>query len=173
MKILIFSQLPMTKNIYNEYVEVTSDLDIILKKCFMNHLVIYNHSLGLLYNNSELNFKSLMKSVSNYITDKSINPILQLPLMSELYYQYKKFKRNIRIQKLVTDIQYFTFLCNGYECKNLLFNKEKDRIQIQGFIGEIKLPKPLPSIPFEQSIYLNLSYSNIEDKYKLSVYRAN
>ena len=163
----------MIKNIYNEYVVVTSDLDVTLKKCFMNHLVIYNHSLGILYNNSEMNFKSLMKSVSSYITEKSITPILQLPLMSELYYQYKKFKRNIRIQKLVTDIQYFTFLCNGYECKNLLFNKEKDRIQIQGFTGQIELSKPLPSISTDQAIYLNLSYSNIEDKYKLSVYKSN
>lgn len=41
----------MTKNIYSEYVTVTPELDSSLKKCFLNHLVIYNQALSYLKEN--------------------------------------------------------------------------------------------------------------------------
>jgi len=160
----------MSKNIYNEYVIVTDDLNKTLKKCFMNHLVVYNYSLGILYENPETVFNSLIKTVTRYIKDKKIEPIIFQPLTNEIYYQYKKFKRNIRVQKLITDIQYFTFLSNGNKCKNLLINNEEMYISINNFEGKILLDKPLPEILENSITYINLSYSNMEDRYKLSIY---
>lgn len=162
----------MSKNIYNEYVIVTKDLDVSLKKCLMTHLVIYNFSLTLLYDNPEMTFKTLMKLITGYIEEKKIVSILELPLMNELYYQYKKFKKNIKIQKLVTDIQYFTFISKGYLCKNLVVSEDRQTIFINGFNGHIELDIPLPEINQNETVYINLSYSTNTDKYKISVYKS-
>ena len=78
MKILAYSilELMMSKNIYVEYIEVTDDLDAILKKCFINHLVLYNYALSVRYDNEDITFKNLKKKVMQHAKESNIKPIM-------------------------------------------------------------------------------------------------
>lgn len=163
----------MDNKIYSEYVEVSPELDKQLKKSLINHLVIYNYSLSQLHTNPEITFKNLMKSVHTYIDIRKMSPVILLALMNEIYYQFKKFKRNIRMQKLVTDIQYFTFIGKIPNCNNLKIDLDKNTIKIDEFSGEISLTKPLPEVDKDLNVYYNISYSNTEDRYKLTIYAVN
>ena len=160
------------KNLYSEYIHVSADLDEALKRCFMNHLVLYNYSLSLLYDKPYSSFKDIMKQVDARIEEKNTTPIIHIALMNELYYQYKKFKRNIRVQKLVTDIQYFTFFSNGYNCRSMDVSEDRKSITLNDLPGVITLDKPLPELNDEEVVYINISYSNAEDKYKISMYKS-
>lgn len=163
----------MKNNLYNEYVDISPDLDTKLKKCFVNHMLLYNQALDYLHKNEELTFKSLKKQIINHLKDKQLTPIIEIALFNELYYQYKKFKRNVRIQKLITDVQYFSFLSKGYTTRSLVVNEDRKSITFEGFEGSIHLDKELPKINEEESFYINLSFSNIENRYMISIYRSN
>ena len=164
----------MRTNLYNEDVEViTPDLDVILKRCFVNHLLVYNQALSYLHKDEELTFKDLKKQIVKYIAEKKLAPVIEIALFNEIYYQYKKFKRNVKIQKLITDIQYFTFLCKGYTGRSLIVSDDRMTVRFEGFPGEIKLKKELPTIGVEEPLYVNLSFSNIENKYKISIYKSS
>lgn len=165
---------PTKNKIYDDYVTVTSSLDVILKKCLVNHMLIYNYSLQELYADSEISFKALMKKVRTHIRVKEITTYIDIALMSELYYQYKKFKKNIRIQKLITDIHYFTFISNGYNSKHLFVSPDRLTVRIRLFEdqGEFTLHEPLPELQENELIYFNISYSNAEDRYKISIHKT-
>jgi hypothetical protein len=113
-----------------------------------------------------------MKMVVSYIEEKHLTPVIHTALMNELYYQYKKFKRNIRMQKLVSDIQYFTILSKGYVNPTLHFDLPNNTITVESFPGIIKLNKPLPQLLDGGVIYVNFSYSGDEDKYKMSIHSS-
>lgn len=163
----------MKNNLYNEYVNVTDNLSVTLKHCFVNHLIVYNKALAFLYDNEELTFKGLKKLIVKYLIEKNLNPIIEVALHNEIYYQYKKFKRNIKIQKLITDIQYFTFLCKGYSTKSIIVSDDRKTIKFEGFEGEISLDKELPLVSEDTLVYVNLSFSNIENKFMISIYKSN
>lgn len=162
----------MKNNLYNEFVEITPDLDAVLKKCFVNHLLVYNQALSFLHDNEELTFKNLKKMIVKYIAERKLSPIIEIALFNEIYYQYKKFKRNVKIQKLITDIQYFTFLCKGYSTRSLIISDDRTTVKFDGFPGQIELKKELPTINEDEALYVNLSFSNIENKYMISIYRS-
>lgn len=159
------------QNLYQADVIVQNQLDEYLRKCFLNHLVIYNYSLDVLIKNPDIKFKDLKAKCYEYIEEKAIKEFMGSPLFNELYYQYKKFtERNIRSGKTLTGIQYITFLVNG--CNNKCFSKDGKKLIIHGVEGCIELVEDLPEIPEEkQMMYFNLSYSNQESKYQLSVFQ--
>jgi len=163
----------MTNKVYSCYLDVPESLDKKLKKIFMNHLVVYNHCLGVLCGNPETTFKGPKKQASQYVASKQIAPIFDLALYNELYYQYNKFKSNIRVQKLVTDIQYFTFLLKGYDAKNVHISADRKKISFTDIEGCIELEEPLPTLSSEDITYLNISYSNQENRYKLSMHYSS
>lgn len=164
----------MTKSkIYDEYVHVSKDMDETLKRCLVNHMLVYNYSLQKLYDNPEVTFKSVLKDTINHTNFKGIAPIIHIALMNELYYQYKKFKRNIRVQKLITDLHYFTFISIGYASKNLEVNADRTVVKIKDVPGELICDEPLPRIEDDTLIYFNISYSNAEDRYKVSIHIAS
>lgn len=165
--------MTMRNNLYNEDVEITPDLDVILKRCFVNHLLVYNQALSFLHKNDELTFKDLKKQIVKYIAEKKLAPVIEIALFNEIYYQYKKFKRNVKIQKLITDIQYFTFLCKGYTGRSLIVSDDRMKITFEGFAGEIQLKKELPVMAADDPVYVNLSFSNIENKYRMSIYKSS
>ena len=162
----------MTTNkiIYDNYVQVDESLDKYLKKCFVNHLVVYNYCLRLLYEDPELSFRNMKKLATQYLNDKQITQVLDTALFNELYYQQKKFKFNIRVQKLITDIQYFTFLVKDYQCKNFSVSEDRKSLRFNDTNGVMTMDKELPQLPSDTLVYLNISYSNVEDKYKLNIY---
>lgn len=141
-----------------------------LRKCFLNHLVIYNYSLEILINNPDIRFKDLKLKCYEFIRKKNIKEFIRSPLFNEIYYQYKKFKeRNIKSYKALTGIHYITFLVNSYN--NKCFRKEGNKLIINGTDGYIELNEDLPELTNEDKmIYFNLSYSNKESKYQLSIF---
>lgn len=158
-------------NLYQAYVIVEDKLDNYLRKCFLNHLIIYNYSLDILIKNPDIKFRDLKAKCHEFIKEKEIKEFISSPLFNELYYQYRKFtEKNIRAAKTLTGIHYITFLVKGYD--NKCFKKDGDKIIIHGADGYIKLNEDLPQIPDDKRmIYLNLSYSNHESKYQLSVFQ--
>lgn len=163
----------MKANIYSEYIDVDPDVDAAMKKVFMNHLVIYNISLAILYKHPEISFKDLKKQALHYVVSRNIAPVFELALCNELYYQYKKFKSNIRVQKLVTDIQYFTFLLKDHSCKSLILKEDHKTLYFPEIDMSVTLSKELPEFKEDSLTYLNLSYSNQENRYKLSLHAAH
>ena len=158
-------------NIYQADVAVQGTLDQYLRKCFLNHLIIYNHSLDILVKNPDIKFKDLKLKCYEFIEQKNIKEFIGSPLFNEVYYQYKKFKeKNIKSAKTLTGIHYITFLVNGYN--NKCFSKDGNKLLIHGVDGYIELEKDLPQIPDDKRmLYFNLSYSNQESKYELSVFK--
>lgn len=158
-------------NIYQSDVIVEYKLDEYLRKCFLNHLVIYNHSLDILTKDPNIKFRDLKAKCYEFIGKKQIKEFISNPLFNELYYQYKKFtKKNIRTSKKLTGIHYVTFLVNGYN--NKCFKKDGNKLIIHGTEGWIELIKDLPVISDDKSImYFNLSYSDQKSNYQLSVFQ--
>lgn len=158
-------------NLYQADVAVEERLDQYLRKCFLNHLIIYNHSLDILIKNPGIKFKDLKLKCYEFIEQKQITEFMGSPLFNELYYQYKKFtEKNIKAAKTLTGIHYITFLVNGYN--NKCFSKEGNKLVIHGVDGYIELEEDLPELPDDKKmLYFNLSYSNQESKYQLSVFQ--
>lgn len=158
-------------NLYIADVTVDPKLDEYLRKCFLNHLVIYNHSLDILINDPGIKFKDLKLKCYEFIEKKNITEFMGSPLFNELYYQYKKFtEKNIKTAKTLTGIHYITFLVNGYN--NKCFKVENNKLTIHGIDGYIELDEDLPDLPDDKRmLYFNISYSNQESKYQLSVFQ--
>lgn len=161
----------MSNKIYDEEVVVTSPLDALLKKTMVNHLLIYNHCLNTLYKDPEIDFMTLKRIANSYIEEKNLAPVIGSAMFNELYYQFKKFRKNVRIRKQLTDIQYLTFTVGGFDNNNFTYKTDTKEIKLHGLEGSIQLEKPLPEMDGPSSIYVNLSYSNREDNYRLNVYK--
>lgn len=159
------------KNIYQEDIIVSDKLDEYLKKCFLNHLIIYNYSLEILIKNPTIKFKDLKLKCYEFISKKKIIEFISSPFFNELHYQYKKFNnQNIKSGKTLTGIHYITFLVNSYN--NKCFNKDNNRLTINNIDGFIELNKDLPEIIDSSKLfYFNISYSNQESKYQLSIFQ--
>jgi len=158
------------KNIYQASVVVNGRLDEYLKKCFLTHLIIYNHSLEILIKSPSITFKDLKLKCYEFITEKNITEFIRGPLLNELYYQFKKFnKQNNKTSKTLTEIHYITFMVNSYN--NKCFSKEGNKIFFIGIDGFIELDRDLPEIVDKTKMfYFNISYSNQESKYQLSIF---
>lgn len=159
------------KNIYLSDIKITPDLDTYLKKCFLNHLVIYNYSLELLIKSPNIKLRDLKFKCHEFIKNKGIVEVISNPLFNELYYQYKKFKKkNIRTNKTLSGIQYITFLVSGYS--NNCFVVKGNTILLNGIDGHIEVEKDLPELTKEDTaLYFNISYSAQESKYQLSIFQ--
>ncbi len=162
----------MTTNLYSQFVDVDQETDSFLKRSFLQHMSVYNQCLGLLRDDPEISFKNVKKYADNYVTTQQLTYVNKEALANELFYQFKKFKRNIRVQKLVTDIHYFTLIGKGNKFGKSVFQHGSKQIALTDIPGEIRLPEPLPYLDREESYYLNISYSNREDKFKLTLFKA-
>lgn len=163
----------MSKKIYDEKVKVAPDLDKALKRAFVNNLLVYNHCLGLLYKNPELTFPALRRLASTYIDQQKLYPIITRAVYNEIYYQYKKFRRNVRVQKTLTNIQYFTFIINDYDNVCFTVNKDRTEINLIELPGAIMLDTPLPELTKNDvMVYVNLSFSTKDNEYRLNMYSS-
>ena len=161
----------MNNKVYDETVMVGEELDSQLKKTLVNHLLVYNYCLNVMYKQPDIDFQALKKLASSYVEEKQLSPVLTSAMFNELYYQFKKFRKNVRIKKQLTDIQYLTFAVGGYENNNFTYKEDTKELKIHGLNGSIEIEKPLPSLTGPGSVYVNLSYSNREDQYRLNVYK--
>lgn len=163
----------MTNKIYDGELFVKEEDKKVLKRIFVNHLLIYNYSLGLLYDNPELRFEVLSRKVVDHIKQENVSPILRAAVHNEIYYQYKKFRRNVKVQKQLTDLQYFTFTVTSYNNTSFTMNKELDKINILGVDLEMELESQLPELDSIKMLYFNISYSSMIDKFMLSVHSVS
>ena len=163
----------MTNKIYDGELFVEEEDKKVLKRIFVNHLLIYNYSLGLLYDNPELRFEVLSRKVVDHIKQENVSPILRAAVHNEIYYQYKKFRRNVKVQKQLTDLQYFTFTVTSYNNTSFTMNKELDKINILGVDLEMELESQLPELGSIKMLYFNISYSSMIDKFMLSVHSVS
>lgn len=66
-----------------------------------------------------------------------------------------------------------TFITKGYKCKDIKMSEDKKKLSIRKLDGYILLEKELPIVSEKTIMYMNISYSNIEDKYKLSIFESD
>lgn len=148
-----------------------SDEDVVkLKKVFVNHLLIYNFALDTLYSNPEIPFNRYADSVSNEIRNTELSPIIRPALLNEIYYQFKKFRRNVRSKKQLTDIQYITFTVSKYVNDQFEVNEEGNKLVLNDTGIVLNMEEPLPDPGKRNFLYFNLSYSSSQDRFMLSVY---
>lgn len=163
----------MSKKIYDEEVKVDQDLDKSLKRAFLNSLLVYNHCLGLLYKNPELTFQALRRLATKYIEQQQLYPIITRAVYNEIYYQFKKFRKNVRVQKTLSNIQYFTFIINNYENVCFTVNESRTEINLIELPGSIMLDKPLPELTKDDvMVYVNLSFSTKDNAYRINMYSS-
>lgn len=155
--------------LYKENISISPELDESLKKCFLNHLVLYNYTLNILEKTPDITFKNLKKMVFDYIIEKDIVNYIGSSLYNELYYLVKKYKNNNKSHKQLSSIQYLTFYINSYDNKN--FTLDGNKIFFKDFKGHITIEKPLPPIENNELIYLNISFSSNENQYQISVFK--
>lgn len=157
--------------IYNEVATPKEGLDAILKKCLLTHLSIYNYSLEILKQQPGIPYASLREKVFQHIEANQILNLHIQAVQNELYYQYKKFKRGGCSQKLLSSIQYFTFLVKGFHNGLIQLDPTRTQLSFAGHQGYLELAKPLPLLETpDQPLYLNLSYSAMENQFVLSVF---
>jgi len=160
------------KLVYKEKVEVTESLDSELKKCFKNHLTLYNYALDLL-KKENLEFSELKERIIEHIKEINLAPVIYSSFNTELFYLCKKAKKNIFNEKMLTGIQYMTFiLSKDVFYKNIgVLDIRRFSIKLKHFDGLIKLKKEvvINEDDFEK-IYFNLSLSSKEDSYMLTIF---
>lgn len=163
----------MNTKIYNEVVQAKDGLDAILKKCFLTHLTIYNHSLELLKANPQMGYADLREQVFRYVEDNKV-PHLHIQIVqNETYYQHKKFKRSSQFsQKLLSSIQYFTLILKDYTNGITTLDESRTKLSFNDRPGYLLLPKPLQPIKQGESatLYVNISYSSMENQFQLSIF---
>lgn len=162
----------MNTKIYNEVVQAENGLDAILKKCFLTHLTIYNHSLELLKDNPQMSYTELREHVFRYVTENKVPNLHIQAVQNETYYLHKKFKRERQSgQKLLSSIQYLTLILRDYNNGITQLDSSRTKLTFHGHPGHLLLPRPLPEIQnSEATLYLNLSYSSMENQFQLSIF---
>lgn len=158
----------MRKNLLVKKINISEEYDSLIKKCIKNHIILYNYALQLLHNDNTINVSALQKSVKLYINKNNIFPIIKLPLFIEIYYLHKKFKKGVKCQKNITDIQYMTFAINDLQNNCIKINIDKKNvidIKIADFFNydEYEILNDTVRI-------INFSYSNKNNSYVLSAF---
>jgi hypothetical protein len=161
----------MHKKIYNATVQVAGGLEAVLKKCFLTHLTIYNYSLEQLKEHPRVTYQELRESVFQYVEKNQI-PHLHIQIVqNEIYYQYKKFKKSNSGQKLLSSIQYFTLIVKDFNNGIIQLDESRTQLRFTDRDGYLLLPEPLPVVTGgNTTLYLNLSYSAMENQFQLSVF---
>lgn len=159
----------MGLKLYDEYVEVNGELRDYLKDVMSNHVHIYNLGLNLLKNNPNLTFDQLKKQVRELIAEGSYQVYIEPILFNEMYYLFKRFKKNEATKKKVSGVGYLSFHTTRYTNELFVHNSFVDEFTMRNKEGCIKLPKALPKLQHGK-VYLNLSYGGDTEKFKLSVF---
>lgn len=162
----------MNTKIYCEIVQAKDGLDKTLKQCFLTHLTIYNHALELLKKNPQISYTDLREQVFLYVQKNKVAHLHIQPVQNEIYYLYKKFCKSGKYsQKLLSSIQYFTLIFKDYNNGITTLDESRTRLSFNDRDGYLELPSPLPKVtPDTAMLYLNLSYSAMENQFQLSVF---
>ena len=162
----------MPEKIYDEQI-VPDEAGAKALKSYMNtHLVYLNEALDTLKAQPHLSLRDLKTIVREKIWKDNPEYVLTDVVYNELYYMYKKFVRRCKRVKLLTDIQYMTFIVQGLNGKGVCYTPGSFRLRLPGRSGTVTLLKPLPQWQEGSMLFLNLSYSGLEDQFRLSVFTS-
>ena len=158
--------------IFKSDLTVTPKTREILLKVFRNHLTLYNQALKYLTDNPDISLKDFKKCVLE-ITSKFEGEMVYPSLGTEHYYLYRKHKKNIKFQKLVTSVQYLTFVVSDEKkFKFLKFDRQAKTVEITGNSLTMNYEGDLPELNPRKRNFVNIGYSSEEDKFKISVFCA-
>lgn len=158
----------MQKNLLTKDIYIPEEHDRLIKDCMKNHIVLYNHALQLLHKNNYESVKMLQKAVKSFIDEHNIFPIVKTSIFIEIYYLYKKFRRGIRAQKNITNIQYMTFIINDLQRANIKINTTATttvKLKIKDFLTNKEFAELNNKVRF-----INFSYSNVNNTYVLAAF---
>lgn len=148
----------------------TEDVDK-MKAVFRNHLIIYNKALNELYKDRDIDMRSYLNRMNKEIKSSKYTPVLSNAIGNEIYYQWRKFNRNFRSKKQLTDIQYITLTGSSYVNEDFEVSEDGKFITLKeiGVVLELDGHLPEPESDMEL-LYFNVSYSSLEDGFRLTVY---
>lgn len=170
--------------IYNRALEIDEVSKNQIKEVLINHLVLYNWSLdwmrkemsrtnyGLsrsMFAEPRVSFDRLKKKVIEYANQARLLHI-EFALTNELYYLHKKFRKNTRSRKEISDIQYLTFTVSKNRMSGLRLSEDRLTMSIDDTDISFTLNEPFPEITDQGFLYVNISYSNIGDSFNLSIH---
>ena len=160
----------MSKKLYIGEAVVSEESRTTLKALFENHLHIYNYALDQLSKNPEIKFQLFGSLVGKYIEQEQLFPVLKPAIHNELFYQYKKFRRNVKVKREKTDIQYVTATITGYSNNSLTFEDYLMTISLLGLNCSLTVSKSLPRLEPNKLYYYNISYSSLTDSFIVTVH---
>ena len=139
-----------------------------LKLVMYNHLLIYNHILDLTRSNSiDLSSHAeQLKKVKEFINTFEVKKYVASALWNELYYMKRKFLKDRKNEKQLTDIQYLTFRRGN---KDLII--KGNTLTIDKISGIAMLPEDTNLELFNTAMFINISYSNNENRIKVKAFK--
>lgn len=145
-----------------------------IKKILLNHIGIYNYALDTLQKNPDYGLPQLNWRANRFAKDNNIEPILITAIHNELYYLYRKFSRNVRGKKRLSDIQYLTLSNTNLDNSRFCMSEDGKTFLIKEHDIVLELVEPYIHEPMEKEhlYYFNISYSSSEDKFQLTAYRS-
>lgn len=154
---------------YTGVCEISEEDSSKLKQCMINHLIVYNYGISVLSNNPKIDFSELKRLCLEFVVEKGLRPVATEGLINEVHYLYKKHKRNTKSQKRVIDIQYLTFVHSGERNGGVVFS-DGNTIKISSLGVSLKLVDCDHCFNERNKMYINISYSAVENKYLVSLF---
>lgn len=133
------------------------------------HLVLYNQALDAINKNPQIRYKELYRKIKEQNEDTgSYDPA---SFSIELHYLYRKFRLNRRNKKLVTNVQYLTYIVTKEETFKYIKIDRNSRI-IHLINPNIMCSYEGDMPEFKENIkhYINIGYSANEDTFKVSIF---
>lgn len=144
----------------------------IVKRILINHVLLYNYNLRLYNKDPYQRLESITSKTFKYAKVKCISPIIEPAIHNELYYQYKKLRKNVKLQKQFTDVQYITLVSRELDNTMFSLNKEGTEFVIKSNDLVFHLEEPaIIDNPEKSLLYFNLSYSPSEESFRLNIHK--
>lgn len=160
-----------TNKLYSATVVPKDGLGDTLKRLSLSHLTIYNHALEILRARPDIWQHDLQTQVVAFVEINNIPCLNMHAVRNELYYLYKKFRKQRTSQKHVTSIQYFTLILRNLKTGFAVLDETRTKLKFAGHDGYLELPAPMEEIHHTGKVfYMNLSYSTTADQFVLSLF---
>lgn len=159
-----------TIKVYSEKVTMCGDMREYMLKCFSNHLDIYNEIVDYHYLYKGATYRQVKDQLEEIIADGVYPEVVKSALCNEIYYLYKKANY---VAKCEDDVQYISGIASRlYKGKTFIYDAQALSLKVYGVEMAMNLAKSLPEVDEGLSVYINLSYSCLDDGFELSVFTS-
>ena len=166
---MMINNLTTKRLIFTDDLEVTQEGRDKLLAVYRKHLLIYNSALDILQKEEGIKYKSLLKQIKQaHIDDEDFDAS---SFSVELYYLYRKVKNNRKSKKLVTQVQYLTYIVtNEAKYKSITIDRHNKVIKLNNIDIELKYTKDIPEFKMNNKYFVNIGYSTNLNKFKVSIF---